>query len=161
MENRLAVVVVVDGLRASALGTYGNTVSPTPQLDEIAARSLVVEWLLSSGSNTAGFYADISASDALKNSSTKHWLLTDDAAVAEQLSEDFEEVLLVEAGVAESAADIDDTHAAQFFALTLEQLASRRALLSEAQSGGLFWIHFSGLRGPWDAPLDMRAELID
>jgi hypothetical protein len=161
MENRLAVVIVVGGLRASALGTYGNTVSPTPQLDEIAARSLVVEWLLSNGSNTAGFYADITASAALKNSATKRWLLTDDSAVAEQLSEDFEEVLLVEAGVAESAKGIDDTHAAQFLALALEQLAARQALLNGAQAGGLFWIHFSGLCGPWDAPLEMRAELMD
>jgi arylsulfatase A-like enzyme len=161
MENRLAVVIVVDGLRASALGTYGNTVSPTPQLDEIAAQSLVVEWLLSNGSNTAKFYEDISASGALRNSAIKRCLLTDDPAVAEQLSEDFEEVLLVEVGVPESAREIDDTHAAQFFALALEQLAARQPLLSEAQSGGLFWIHFSGLRGPWDAPLEMRAELMD
>jgi hypothetical protein len=158
MENRLAVVIVVDGLRASALGTYGNTVSPTPQFDEIAARSLVVEWQLSNGSNTAGFYNDALSKTDLKSWVSKCWLLTDDPAIAEQLSEDFEEVLLVEAGVAKSADDIDATHAAQFFALALEQIAERQASLGE---GGLFWIHFSGLRGAWDAPLALRAELMD
>jgi hypothetical protein len=158
MENRLAVVIVVDGLRASALGTYGNTVSPTPQLDEIAARSLVVEWLLSKGSNTARFYNDAFANSKLKNETFKRWLLTDDPAVAEQLSTSFEEVLLVEAGVSESADDIDGTHAAQFFAMALEQMAARQASLGE---GSLFWIHFSGMRGTWDAPLALRAELMD
>jgi hypothetical protein len=155
MENRLAVVIVVDGLRASALGTYGNTVSPTPQLDDIASRSLVVEWLLSNGSKTAGFYGDIIANSAWKNSALKRWLLTDDPGVAEQLSKDFEEVLLIESGTSESAEEIDGTHAAQFFALALDQVEERGGEV------GLFWIHFSGLRGPWDAPLAMRAELMD
>lgn len=158
MENRLAVVIVVDGLRASALGTYGNTVSTTPQLDEIGARSLVVEWLLSNGTNAPGFYKDIQTSAALKGDSAKRWLLTDDAAVGDQLSASFEEVLLVEGGLAESADGIDGTHAAQFFALALEQVAARPMSLRD---GGLFWIHFSGLRGPWDAPLTMRVELMD
>jgi arylsulfatase A-like enzyme len=158
MENRLAVVIVIDGLRASALGTYGNTVSQTPQLDEIAARSLVAEWLLSNGSNTAGFYTDAWANSAVKNSASYRWLLTDDAAVAEQLSNHFEEVLLVETGNAESADNIESTHAAQFFAMALEQMTARQTSLGEC---GLFWIHFSGLRGAWDAPLALRAELMD
>ncbi len=36
METRLALVIVVDGLRASALGTYGNTTFPTPNFDSLA-----------------------------------------------------------------------------------------------------------------------------
>lgn len=41
-ENFL--VVAVDGLRAAALGAYGNTSFPTPALDEFAADSLLFDW---------------------------------------------------------------------------------------------------------------------
>ena len=37
------LVVVVDGLRASALGAYGNTAFPTPALDRFAADSLLLD----------------------------------------------------------------------------------------------------------------------
>jgi len=37
------LVVVVDGLRASALGAYGNTTYPTPALDGFAADSLLLD----------------------------------------------------------------------------------------------------------------------
>ena len=38
------LVIVVDGLRASALGAYGNTSYPTPSLDRFAAESLLLDW---------------------------------------------------------------------------------------------------------------------
>ena len=38
------LVVVVDGLRASAFGAYGNTSFPTPALDQFAADSLLLDW---------------------------------------------------------------------------------------------------------------------
>ena len=38
------LVVVVDGLRASALGAYGNTTFSTPSLDQFAAESLLFDW---------------------------------------------------------------------------------------------------------------------
>src|SRR5690242_14807677 len=38
------LVVVIDGLRASALGAYGNTTSSTPALDQFAAESLLFDW---------------------------------------------------------------------------------------------------------------------
>jgi arylsulfatase A-like enzyme len=38
------LVVAVDGLRASALGAYGNTSFATPALDRLAAESFLVDW---------------------------------------------------------------------------------------------------------------------
>src|SRR3954451_20061640 len=38
------LVIVVDGLRASALGAYGNTSFATPVLDQLAAESLLLDW---------------------------------------------------------------------------------------------------------------------
>ena len=37
------LVLVVDGLRASALGAYGNTTFPTPVLDQFAAESFLLD----------------------------------------------------------------------------------------------------------------------
>src|SRR3954454_16258249 len=41
-ENVL--VIVIDGLRASALGAYGNTSYATPALEHFAAESLLLDW---------------------------------------------------------------------------------------------------------------------
>ena len=43
MHRSNILVVVVDGLRASALGAYGNTTFPTPALDRFAADSLLLD----------------------------------------------------------------------------------------------------------------------
>src|SRR6478672_1225251 len=38
------LVIVIDGLRASALGAYTNTSYATPALDRFAAESLLLDW---------------------------------------------------------------------------------------------------------------------
>src|SRR4029079_2821509 len=38
------LVIVVDGLRASALGAYGNTTYAPPTIDRFAAESLLLDW---------------------------------------------------------------------------------------------------------------------
>ncbi len=43
MPRSNILVVVIDGLRASALGAYGNTTYPTSALDRLAAQSLVFD----------------------------------------------------------------------------------------------------------------------
>src|SRR6187399_1377417 len=43
MPRSNILVVVVDGLRASALGAYGNTSFPTPALDRFAAQSMLFD----------------------------------------------------------------------------------------------------------------------
>ena len=56
MAARNAICIVVDGLRASALGTYGNTWYPTPALNRLAARSIVADWLWSDSPELETFY---------------------------------------------------------------------------------------------------------
>src|SRR4051812_48734097 len=41
------LVIVVDGLRASALGAYGNTSYATPAFDRLASESLLIDWCYS------------------------------------------------------------------------------------------------------------------
>ncbi|RIK72245.1 MAG: hypothetical protein DCC67_19530 [Planctomycetota bacterium] len=51
-----AIVVAVDGLRAAALGAYGNAWHPTPSLDELASRSLLMDWMWCPGPDVLSFY---------------------------------------------------------------------------------------------------------
>lgn len=52
------ICIVIDGLRASALGTYGNTWYGTPALDHLAAESMVAEWMLTGAPSLASFYRE-------------------------------------------------------------------------------------------------------
>ena len=171
MENRLALVIVVDGLRAASLGTYGNTSFPTPQLDVLASRSLVVEWLLADSPTLEGFYRSVwnsHSSEAnylprlMQQAGVRQRLMTDSPAIGEQFDIGvFDEVVSVEQGQYLAAEEVEETHAARFFAQAIEQLALWQKDAAEQQRSGLLWIHFSGLCGPWDAPLELRSDLLD
>src|SRR5436190_1026614 len=50
------LVIVVDGLRASALGAYGNTSYATPALDQFAAESLLLDWCFAPSPNLPDIY---------------------------------------------------------------------------------------------------------
>src|ERR1044072_5155320 len=56
MPLRHILVVVVDGLRASALGAYGNTTYPTPALDQFAAESLLFDSCFATSPNLVEVY---------------------------------------------------------------------------------------------------------
>ena len=90
--------LVVDGLRASALGSYGNTSFPTPQLDAMASRSLVVDWLWADSPLLDGFYRSVwQGQHALRQAQVKghliqqladvgvqQWLISDDTWLTSQ-----------------------------------------------------------------------------
>jgi hypothetical protein len=159
-ENRLAVVIVVDGLRASALGAYGNTTFPTPLFDELASRSLIVEWLLAKAPTLESFYQDAISGVALPNRNYR--LFTDDRLLGQRLKDHcFREMFVTEPAVARRAKEIGMTHAAVFFSQAIEQLAVWINEATEQRSHELVVFHFSGLTGAWDAPLAMRDTLLD
>jgi hypothetical protein len=58
MPSRNAICIVVDGLRASALGAYGNTWYGMPALDQFAAQSIVAEWMLAGEPELESFYRE-------------------------------------------------------------------------------------------------------
>lgn len=101
MGNRIAIVVVVDGLRADALACYGNARAETPFLDHLAAESALFDFAFCLDPTLASFYgsvlhgvhpvyryADANAdvvqqpSHAVLANSARHVLVTDDPAVA-------------------------------------------------------------------------------
>jgi hypothetical protein len=158
-ERRLAVVIVVDGLRASALGTYGNTSFPTPLFDELASRSLVLEWLLSTGPTIGDFYRG--AVSGVEAAAASRRLLSDDVAIVDLISGSFDEAVALAPSSAHRAKTSEATHAAAFFSHAVEHLAVWQKETADQGRHGLLWIHFSGLMGSWDAPLAMREEMLD
>src|SRR5215211_4782522 len=56
MQRPNMLVVVVDGLRASALGAYGNTTFPTPALDEFAAEGVLYDSCFAPTSDLVDIY---------------------------------------------------------------------------------------------------------
>src|SRR6478736_5724691 len=100
------LVIVVDGLRASALGAYGNTSYPTPALDRFAAESLLLDWCYAPSPDLADIYhtlwhsrqsarshSESSLARVFSESGFATTLIADDDSLSRQASaQDFDEI---------------------------------------------------------------------
>jgi len=178
MKTRHAICIVVDGLRASALGTYGNTNHPTPKLDEFAAGSLAVEWLVSDSPTLEGFYQSAwngrhalrGTADSritplpqlLQQGGVTQWLMTDDQWLAEHAqSQAFDEITLVKLSEDGSDCEVEETRAAKFLAFAGDVWETWREKTVKSQSDSLLWFHTRGMHAAWDAPQSLREQLFD
>lgn len=172
MPVRNALVIAVDGLRASALGAYGNAWHPTPALDALASRSLVLDWMFCERPTLEGFYEAAwrttggSLVGQLTAAGLQAALVTDAAAVAARgESCGFAEIRRIEFTAAASAPSVAETELAQVFAVAADVLESWTA--APAANGDqpppsrLLWLHARGFHGAWDAPLPLRASLLE
>lgn len=190
MPTRHAIVIAVDGLRASALGAYGNTWSPTPSLDLLASQSRVFDWLIADSPTLEGFYRAVwnglavpldgveagvarqeleaSLLRRLAASGVRAALVSDSEWVAERAEAiGFDEVRRLEfASPTVAAASVADTEMAQLAAIAADQVESWGLAAAESTDAGdqpprLLWIHARGYHGAWDAPLEVRQALIE
>jgi arylsulfatase A-like enzyme len=187
MPNRYAIVIAVDGLRASALGAYGNTWHPTPAIDRLASESLVFDWLIADSPQLAGFYraawfgietprdgvereltqlGDVpSLARRLEPAGIQAALTTDDQWLAEQADQlGFGEVRGLEFPEPVTAEAVADTELAQLFAIAADQIESWSAAVAEAATDvppRLLWLHARGYHSAWDAPSELRQSLLD
>lgn len=176
MSQRHAICLVIDGLRASALGTYGNTTYPTPQLDLLASRGLVVDWLWADSPDLANFYRSIwqgthalrppthgnprAVLDQLQRVGITQWLVTDEFWLADQADHlPFDEAILCENDTGQVATQLEETALGQFFSESIERLQQWREEGEDVNS--MTWLHCRGLVGPWDAPQSLRFDLMD
>jgi hypothetical protein len=165
MNERRAVVIVVDGLRAGALGTYGNTWHGTPALDALASESVVVETLWAESLELADFYraawADGEWPRSVAAAGGEMTFVTDDAAMAAQAdaTPGVEAWQTPGLDVDSPAAGVSETAIARLIAASAERLDAWEA--TPATWPRVLWIHSQGYRGPWDAPLDLRASLLE
>ena len=185
MPTRYAIVIAVDGLRASALGAYGNTWHPTPALDRLASESHVFDWMIADSPQLAGFYRAAwfgletprdgvereltqlgnvpNLARRCESAGVQTALTTDDQWVAEQADQlGFSEVRGLEFPEPATADAVADTELAQLFAIAADQIESWSvADAATAAPPRLLWIHASGYHGAWDAPTELRQSLLD
>jgi arylsulfatase A-like enzyme len=164
-----ALVIAIDGLRASALGAYGNTWYDTPALDALAAQSVVHDWMWCPSTDLGEFYAGLWQGHPplvrrLADAGVSATLTTDDPALTDARASDFAEVCRFEMAAEDLASSIADTSLARLFALAAQQLQTAgESILQHSQtpSSCLWWLHARGFYGAWDAPLDVRQSLLD
>lgn len=152
------IVLSIDGLRASALGAYGNTWRPTSALDRFACESLLVEHA----------YADLEDISELMtryppglyDNRLESQLVSDDPAILSQLGNFCftSSSKIAHAEVAEPAKSIGETRLAAMFGMFADAVAG---LQSTGESSPLLWLHSQGLAGPWDAPTALIEELVE
>ncbi|MBX3424772.1 MAG: hypothetical protein KF688_03740 [Pirellulales bacterium] len=179
MKPKHALCIVVDGLRASALGTYGNTVSPTPAIDALAAESTVCDWMWCDSPRLADFYravwsgghaawpaqgaAAVPLPVQLRDAGAGVTLLTDDPQCESFLPvAAVDSAILVEGPAADSsAATVEETASYRLIAAVAAEIEAAGGDASQAARNRLWWVHAKGLAGPWDAPRALRAALLD
>jgi arylsulfatase A-like enzyme len=162
------LVVIVDGLRASALGAYGNTSFSTPALDRFAAQSFLLDWCYSPSTDLSDIYRALwrpgenSLPHRLHSLGYTTELVTDDPTVTSLPAAcDFDHCLQLntvadEAEVTARSSDISGTLLARLFAVAGNAVAS-----ATTESPKLIWLHSRGMYGPWDAPLELQQSLLD
>jgi arylsulfatase A-like enzyme len=163
---RYALVIAIDGLRASALGAYGNAWHPTPALDALASRSQVFDWAFLNSPQLEDFYRTAwgeSNQSLLATLKQRRWqskLLTDDPAVAALAQQaGFDEVERLAVACESAVTNVEETQLAQFFASAVEELEAWSNAANDHPR--LLWFHTHGLRGQWDAPLELLEQLLD
>lgn len=161
-----AVVLVVDRLHAGYLGCYGNTWVGTPQLDRLAAESLVFDCALLDRPGIEPYYRacwtglhaaqqgnslPLNLLQQLSGCGVHIVCVTDEPLVLPLLPEAVEVVQLPAGDARGPARSAAETQFSAALAAATEQLAA----LCEPF---LFWVHLQGMAAPWDAPYELRAR---
>jgi arylsulfatase A-like enzyme len=172
MSQSHVLVVVVDGLRASALGAYGNTNYRTPALDRFSAASLLFDSCFAAAARLDDIYramwnglrplhvqntadAAISLSQLARQCGYEAILISDDEAVlALPGGEHFGRRIGVPIAAPDRALLPSLYHAFGIAAEVIEQA-------NASDQHHFVWLHSRGMYGRWDAPVELQAALID
>ncbi|MEX2169356.1 MAG: sulfatase-like hydrolase/transferase [Pirellulales bacterium] len=175
MPRPNVLVIAVDGLRASALGAYGNTWYRTPTLDRIAARSVLCDWAFADSTDLSLLYGGLwqstaalrSAREGDHQSSLPGWLakigyhtrlVTDAMELTEYAAaQHFAEAVLCENQPSSDVREVEQTCTAGVFAEVLTFLEDNRP----SSQPWFLWTHLSGLYGAWDAPHELALSLVE
>ncbi|WP_417740178.1 hypothetical protein [Rosistilla oblonga] len=149
-----AIVLSVDGFAPASLQPYGCSWQPTPNLNQLAARSLVFERcyadsldpIASLCSMLSGTHTAAGASSAAPFDSTGSTLITDSPAVGDlPLAKSFENQIVVPFEVPAAACEeVEETSLANLFAAGIDAISD--------STQKLCWLHAASLPRCWDAP---------
>ena len=183
MPQRNILVVAIDGLRASALGAYGNTTFATPAFDRFAAESIALDWCYALSSHLSPTYralwqsrhplraapeADAASTlpGLLAAQGFRTTLITDEPELAVfSAAANFDNLLNVtpaDSAVAPTTRvdTIADTSLARLFSAACDVVAAQGTSEREP-APQLVWIHSRGMYGAWDAPLELQETMRD
>lgn len=160
MQPPSLIVIAVDGLRAQALGAYGNAWYGTPGLDRLASDATVFDQFLLESHDVESFYARArieELADSLGNQDYRTLLVTDsEAVIGLPLAAPFDRVCQQpQDEVSEAAADPAETATAVTLARMLDQIEQ-----TSDNSPVFVWTHLRFASGPWDAPTELTEELV-
>jgi len=176
MRGEKILVLAIDGLRAAALGAYGNTAFATPAMDQLAAESFLLDACFADAVELPQLYRALwqsvhplrHAAAATASAPLPQWLaehgyeatlITDEPAVAAfPAAAAFDELIELPADPPTRAGDMTDTALARVFAAVLDQVQSVGDRSLDRQ---LIWLHARGMYGPWDAPLELQERLLE
>jgi arylsulfatase A-like enzyme len=171
------LVVVVDGLRASALGAYGNTSFPTPALDRFTADSFLLDWCYAPTVDLAAIYHDLwrprdyALLPQLQSRGYTTILVTDEPLLSsDAISSGFHQRLplgpehAVEGRLGhEMDPNAASPRASNWTKTSLATLVASalHVITTPAHSPRLVWLHARGMYGVWDAPRELQRALLD
>ena len=161
MPGEKILVIAVDGLRAAAVGAYGNTSFPTPALDQFAADSLIFDWCFADAVELPAIYRglwlpQLSLPRSLAERGYATTLVTDDPALTSWASAaDFHECVQLSTVDATRADDVSQTALARLIGAACEQIEG-----GAIEHPRFVWVHSRGMYGPWDAPLELQEPLL-
>lgn len=191
MPRSNVLIVVVDGLCASALGAYGNTHYSTPALDSFAAESLLLDWCYAPSDEIGGVYGalwsslhperfrgnkEFGGAGNMPNGPLPrmfadfgyHTVLVTDEPKLTSLPEAvfFHDQVLISIDnpltlPASRATDEFETEIARVFAAASEAIGKRSEHAANELQPRLVWVHARGQYGPWDAPIEYQNSLRD
>jgi arylsulfatase A-like enzyme len=181
MNRCNVLVVVVDGLRASALGAYGNTTFATSALDELAATSFALDFCFAPAVELRDNYRALwhgvhplrpttfvdsptSLPRFFSDTGYRTTLVTDERelqpfAAVQHFDQCIDVAVAADSHRRQATADDESkTALARLFATTCELIESSEPLVDAPR---LVWLHSRGMYGPWDAPVELQWSLLD
>lgn len=184
LSKRFAIFISIEGMGTNLIGAYGNSVAPTPCIDSLAGKAILLDQLWNDSSDPhqalSAWWTGVHGLETLENSGLPSpWrqameqalLVTDSESLVENpVTDAVSEVVFVQQPN-ESEASRDDQSEDEsklegeskditlhFEGLLQAALATWHARKDEFP---VLWIHSQGLAGPWDAPYEMREMLCD
>ena len=174
MQSSTIVVLVVDGLRAQALGAFGNTWYQTPSLDRLASEGMVYDRFLGESNQLSDAYGAMWTGqhvldgprdggrhllDLLDNAGYLRHLVTDEPELVNRLdTNQFDDVTFVDSNQPRRASEVIDTALGQVLEAAADVLGGWSG---EYEQPRFLWVHLRGLLAAWDAPIEFARSLVD
>ncbi len=162
--NCSTIILSVEGLRASALGTYGQTSYETPGFDRLASEAITFDWCYADTNEPSVNLSKLAEKlDLLGVSPHRTVFASDDQAMlASDFLNRFQELIPLKNKAIDTAAEsVGDTRLASSITEFGEKLAQLLEQSSENDSNCDAWLHLKGFNTSWDAPSEISQSLLD